>query len=99
MVQTLIIKKKLNIKIISKTDIKIRNKAESIDKIAKFLDIKKYNTEEIISGISMESTIARRQAVFDRAGVPFRERRCYRKGQVGSWRQANGVFVFVIRKN
>ena len=98
MVQTLTIKKKSNIKIISKTDIKIRNKAESIDKIAKFLDIKKYNTEEIISGISMESTIARRQAVFDRAGVAFRERRCYRKGQVGSWRQANGVFEFVIRK-
>ena len=41
----------------------------------------------------MENTVARRQAVFDQAGVPFRERRCYRKGQVGSWRQARGLEI------
>ena len=70
-----------------------RNKAESIDKIAKFLGIENYSLEDIISGISMENTVARRQAVFDQAGVPFRERRCYRKGQVGSWRQARGLEI------
>ena len=42
--------------------------------------------DKVIEGSSVKSTMERRREKFARAGVPFREIVCYRKGEIGSWR-------------
>ena len=43
--------------------------------------------DKVIEGSSVKSTMERRREKFARAGVPFDgEIVCYRKGEIGSWR-------------
>lgn len=65
----------------------VSNKEETIRKVAQFLGIADYKMSDVVNGMSLAATVARRQAKFDAAGVDFRERRCYRTGQIGSWRE------------
>ena len=64
-----------------------RNKESAIHKIAAFMNIKNYNVEKVIQEIAIEKVIESRRAKFEANGRKFLEVICYRKGQIGSWRE------------
>ena len=43
--------------------------------------------DKVIEGSSVKNTMERRRKKFAEASVPFREIVCYRKGEIGSWRE------------
>ena len=63
------------------------NKEETISKIANFLGIESFDMDKVIEGSSVKNTMERRRKKFAEASVPFREIVCYRKGEIGSWRE------------
>ena len=66
---------------------KLRNKKKSINQIADFLGIESFDMSKVIEESSVKNTMERRRKKFAKAGVPFREVVCYRKGEIGSWRE------------
>jgi len=65
----------------------IRDKAAAIHKIADFMKIKNYDVEKVIEEISIENVVEARRKKFEANGRKFLEIICYRKGQIGSWRE------------
>ena len=51
------------------------------------MNIKNYDVEKVIKEISIENVIEARRTKFEANGRKFLEIICYRKGQIGSWRE------------
>ena len=65
----------------------LKDKATSIHTIAKHLNIKDYNLDEVMANTSIDNARQRRKEKMEKAGEPFFEQILYRSGKANSWQE------------